>query len=140
MKYVHTKLAFFSLLLVMALSSCTLEEDLDPITGDNRDKFTGTWMFSETEVARAISYPVTISYDPSNSAQVLLSNMGNLGSSKRAYGIVTTSRIVIPQQEVPSSGITIEGTGTLTNNSTMHWEFSITGGGDINYYEATATK
>lgn len=129
----------FAFIMLSSFSSCTLDEDLDPLDGDTRDKYTGTWLFAESPASRNTSYSVTISLDPSNSSQVLLKNIGNLGSSYSAYGIVTTSSITVPSQEI-YSGITIEGTGILSSADVMEWDYSITGGGDIEYYVATATR
>lgn len=129
----------FAFIMLSSLSACTLDEDNDPLDGDTRDKFTGTWLFAESPASRNTSYSVTISLDPSNSSQVLLKNIGNLGSSYSAYGIVTTSSITVPAQEI-YSGITIEGTGVLSSTDVMEWDYSITGGGDIEYYVATATR
>lgn len=127
------------LLATAVFTSCTLEEDLDPISGDARDKFTDTWMFFENEAVRAASYSVTISNDPGNSSQVLLKNFGNMGHAYSAYGIVTTSRIEVPSQEI-YSGIIIEGSGRLISSDEMEWEYSITGGGEYEAFTATATK
>lgn len=126
-------------IITLYLTSCTLDEDMGPISGDDRDKYTGTWLFSESPAARSISYSVTISNDPSNSAQVLLKNFGNMGNSYSAYGIVTSSYINIPSQEM-SDGLFIEGQGSLTSTNTMSWTYTIEGGGDSQNYEATASR
>lgn len=121
---------------MIALSACALDEDLGPIDdGDDRDKFTGSWLFSET-IIRSTSYQVTISNDPSNSSQVRLSNLGNIGNS--AYGIVTSSRITVPSQEI--SGMFIEGSGRLTSENEMEWEYTITADGNQDVCTAIATK
>jgi hypothetical protein len=137
MKSLKKLLPLFALTLFLA--SCTLDEDLGPITGDDRDKFTGTWMFSESPAARSISYSVTISNDPSNSSQVLLKNFGNMGHSYSAYGIVTSKAIYIPSQEM-SDGLFVEGNGTLISTDNMSWTYNIEGGGDSEDYEATAVR
>lgn len=129
----------FAFLMLSSFSACTLDEDLDPLDGDLRDKYTGTWLFAESPASRNTSYSVTISLDPSNSSQVLLKNIGNLGTSYSAYGIVTSSSITVPSQEI-YSGIIIHGTGTLISADVMEWEYDITGGGDIEYFVATATR
>lgn len=134
MKNTLNKLLLLTLVLVM--SACTLDEDLDPLDpGDDRDKFTGSWIFSET-IIRSTSYQVTISNDPSNSSQVRLSNLGNIGGS--AYGIVTSSRITVPSQEV--SGMVLEGSGTLTSENEMEWEYTVTADGNQDVCTAVATK
>lgn len=133
-----TKLAIIFSFLVF-LSSCVLDEDLDPISGDSRDKFLGTWLFSESPAARSTSFSVTISYDPSNSSQVLLKNMGNFGYSIAAYGVVTNNNIYIPSQEI-YTGMTISGSGSMSSSDLMNWEYTITGGGDSEDFVAVATK
>ncbi|HLN52465.1 MAG TPA: hypothetical protein VK212_02080 [Lentimicrobium sp.] len=127
------------LAMTLYIASCTLDEDLGPITGDDRDKFNGTWLFSESPAARSISYSVTISDDPSNSSQVLLKNFGNMGNSYSAYGIVTSNSIYVPSQEM-SDGLFVEGEGSLTSADNMSWTYTIEGGGDSENYEATASK
>lgn len=131
--------AFLFILFLLLLNSCTIDDVVDPQTGDDRDKYTGTWLFSETPAARSISYSVYITNDPSNSVQVLLRNMGNLGGSVSAYGIATSTRIVIPSQEA-YDGVIIEGSGTVSGTNMMQWEYTITAGGDIESYSALATK
>ncbi len=133
-----TRLAILFSFLVI-LSSCVLDEDLDPISGDSRDKFLGTWIFSESPALRSTSFSVTISYDPSNSSQVLLKNMGNFGYSISAYGIVTSNNIYIPSQEI-YPGMTISGSGSMSSSERMDWEYTITGGGDSEDFKAIATK
>ncbi len=128
-----------SLALLVFMTSCELDEPLEPIGADSRDKFTGTWLFSEAPAARSISYSVTITKDPSNSSQVILKNLGNFGNSYSAYGIVTTSRIVVPSQEI-YPGMSIDGDGSMSSNSQMEWSYSIEGGGELEEYVATATK
>lgn len=135
-RYLQILLLFTSLFM---LNACTLDEDLDPFgTGDDRDRYKGTWLFSESE-ARSISYSVTISKDTSNSSQVIMENIGNFGSSYSAYGIATSSKIVLPAQEI-SPGMTIEGAGSLSTSTLMEWDYTITGGGESTSYHATATK
>lgn len=137
MKSLVRIIPLFALTLFMV--SCALDEDLGPISGDDRDKFTGTWLFSESPAARSISYSVTISNDPSNSSQVLLKNFGNMGNSYSAYGIVTSNAIYVPSQEM-SDGLFIDGDGSLTSTDNMTWTYTIEGGGDSENYEATASK
>ncbi len=126
-------------IIMLTIASCTLDEDMGPISGDDRDNYSGTWLFSESPAARSISYSVSISNDPSNSAQVLLKNFGNMGNSYSAYGIVTSSSINIPSQEM-SDGLFINGHGSLTSKNTMSWTYTIEGGGDSQDYEATASR
>ncbi|MFA6949662.1 MAG: hypothetical protein WCQ70_03155 [Lentimicrobiaceae bacterium] len=139
MNHINTRPCFLFIVFLFILNSCTIEDPVDPQTGDDRDKFKGTWLFTETPAARNISYSVYITNDPSNSSQVLLRNMGNLGGSVSAYGIATSTKIVIPSQET-YEGFIIEGSGSVSGTDMMEWEYTIIAGGDIESYSALATK
>lgn len=128
-----------SLTLLVFMAACELDEGLDPIDADSRDKFIGTWLFSEAPAARSISYSVTVTKDPTNSSQVILKNFGNFGNSYSAYGIVTSSRIVVPSQEI-YPGMSIDGDGSMPSSGQMDWSYTIEGGGELEEYVATATK
>ena len=128
--------------VAMAFSSCVIDEDPDPDDGDVRDKFTGSWRFTETEGFKSdlgISYTVTITYDPGNSSQVLLRNFANAGGNYSAYGIVTTNRITVPAQEL-APGFLVSGSGSLSGQDLMNWDYTIAAGGDQNYYTASASR
>ncbi|MEA5110679.1 MAG: hypothetical protein VB072_09645, partial [Lentimicrobium sp.] len=48
--------------MALAFTSCVIDEDIDPDDGDVRDKFIGSWRFTETEGFKSdlgISYTVT---------------------------------------------------------------------------------
>ncbi len=133
--------AFF-MLISSVMISCVPEEDLDPDADDVRDKFIGSWRFTETQVSRGIdgiSYTVTISYDAGNSLQVLLKNFAQAGGQFSAYGIVTNNRITVPTQEL-SPGFTVSGSGTMSSLSSMDWEYTIIAGSDMESYTAVASK
>jgi len=134
-------LSMFFLMLVPLLNSCEPEDDLGPDTGDPRDKFLGTWSFNESPASRDIdaSYSVTITYDASNSSQVLLRNFASAGGQYSAYGIVTSSRITVPSQEM-APGFIVEGSGTMSSLSAMDWEYTIIAGGDQESFTAFASK
>ncbi|NTW23885.1 MAG: hypothetical protein HGA37_04220 [Lentimicrobium sp.] len=134
-------LYFFFLFLVPFLNSCEPTDDLGPDTGDPRDKFLGSWNFNESPASRDIdaSYSVTISYDASNSSQVLLRNFASAGGQYSAYGIVTSNRITVPSQEM-APGFIVEGSGTMSSLDAMDWEYSIEAGGDLENFTAFASK
>lgn len=122
------------------MAACVPEDDID--TGDPRDKFTGTWRFTETQIVKspdAISFTVTISYDPNNTSQVLLRNFAQIGGQFAPYGIVTSNRITIPLQEVGQEFM-ISGSGTLSGSSQMDWEYTTVAGGDKESFTAVASK
>lgn len=127
------------LLLITLFSACVPEDDVEP--GDLRDKFTGTWRFTETQISKspdAISFTVTITNDPDNSSQVLLRNFAQLGGLYAPYGIVTSSRITIPTQDL--DGFVISGSGTLTGPNNMDWEYTTIAGGDKESYTAVSSR
>jgi hypothetical protein len=123
---------------VLIISGCEPDNTDGPDT-DVRDKYLGTWIFTEGSANRGINatYTVVISKDPSNSSQVLLSNFGGSGVNN-TYGIATSSRITIPLQTIDSDWV-VDGSGSLTNSSTMSWTYSINDGSDKTDYIATAT-
>lgn len=138
----YLKLFTLMTFLLGVMVSCVPEGDLDPDSDDDRDKFIGTWRFDETPVSRgvdAINYTVTISYDPGNTAQVLLRNFANVGGSYSAYGIVTNNRITVPSQEI-TTGFQVSGSGTMSDLSSMNWEYTIIAGSDMESFTAVATK
>lgn len=124
-------------LLLMVFSACEIEED-DTFT-DLRDKYTGTWQFNENEAKNDLTfYNVVITKDPGNTSQVLLKNFGNVSNLHSAYGIVTTSRITVPSQDIAS--VTISGSGNLESTGNMSWTYSLNDGADIINYTAQAQK
>jgi hypothetical protein len=133
----------FALALVISMiSGCETTNPDGPASSDDRDAFTGSWIFAESASSRGVksTYTVVIKKDPSNSSQVLLSNFGNSGGDE-PYGIVTsgtTKKITIPSQTIPSQWIVV-GIGTLATSNKMTWTYSITAGGDKTDYIATAT-
>ncbi|NLN95079.1 MAG: hypothetical protein GX128_02780 [Bacteroidales bacterium] len=133
------KYVLFIALMLVLFPACELI-DVEPDSNDLRDKFIGTWKFNEDEKKKSdlAFYSVLISKDPTNSAQVLLKNFGNLGNFYTTYGIVTTNRISIENQLVVS--IKISGTGTYSSTGIMNWTYTINDGADEITYTATAEK
>ena len=138
-----TKFKLLPVILMLALfQSCVPEDQVPPDTGDVRDKYVGTWLFIDYAPNRNLksTFAVVITLNPNNSSQVLLSNFGNPGSGfDPAYGIATSGNITVPSQNTATDWLT-DGSGTLTNASTMSWSYSITAGGTKTTYQATATK
>jgi hypothetical protein len=141
------KITFRFFLLLAALSGFMLSgcEPVDnSTTGDDpRDPYVGVWQFIESKKStEGQSYIVTISKDPANSSQVLLENFGNPGTQEAAVtGIVTANQIAISSQSL-SNGWIVEGSGKISNadKTKMTWTYSITAGGDKEFYTATATS
>lgn len=130
------------LLFVLPVISCIPDDEVEPDGSDPRDKFIGKWLFVEAKSAawyEKSSYTVTISRDPSNSAQVLLRNFAQVGAHN-AYGIVTNKRITLPTQDVTGGGFVVSGTGNMSTTTSMSWEFTYVTGGDQEFITALATK
>jgi len=131
-------LAAFTGLLV---SSCEPVDD-ETTSDDLRDPYIGVWQFSELKSSDGQAYVVSITKDPGNSAQVILENFGNPGSSEvDITGLVFSNQIVISSQSM-ANGWVVEGSGKISNaaKTTMAWTYSITAGGDKVTYSATATR
>ncbi len=118
--------------------------DNTPAGDDARDAFVGVWQFYETafKSTMAQSYIVSITKDPSNSAQVILKNFGNPGTQDvTVIGLVTASQIVVNSQSM-STGWTAEGSGKFDNpaKTSMAWTYSLIIAGSKEYHTATATR
>jgi len=133
---------FFTALTVLILTGCETTDETTP-GDDPRDPYVGVWQFAESgKSLHGQSYIVTISKDAGNSSQVILENFGNPGSQDvSVIGIVTTNQIVVSSQNL-SNGWTVEGVGKVNNvnKTSMAWTYSITAGGNMDTYSATASK
>jgi hypothetical protein len=85
------------------------------------------------------TYNVTISEDPSNTSYVKLAGIYHLGDTIKIQGLVTNSTITITNQTT-SCNCTFNGSGTLTNSTTMNWNYTATDIADIDTCTATYTK
>ena len=108
--------------------------------GGDRDKFIGTWLFSEISTTRNIniSYVVIITKDSGND-RIQLSNFSGIGTGAPAYGIVVNDSITVPSQYMANDYL-VEGGGKMINATTIDWKYSITSLGDIIYCAARAVK
>lgn len=136
----------FFVLIVVALStvmtSCETDTFYEDDPSDTRNEYVGIWRFTEGGYKNGLSqsYIVTISLDPNNSSQVLLDNFGNPGNTDiTVTGIVTSNSIVVSSQSLVN-GWVVEGSGKKEGTGQMSWTYSITAGGDKEYYTATASK
>lgn len=143
MKLLNNRIiSLFSILSIALIWSCNPDDSTISPDEDYRDNFVGTWRFNESSYKYDIHsyYTVVITKDPSNSAQVLLSNFGNPGSgSASVYGIVTQNNITVPQQTTGDNWL-IKGSGVKITDTKMTWQYVITIGGDEHDYSATAEK
>lgn len=114
------------------MHSCAVTTDDD---NDDREKYVGTW--SVNDQSSRLNYNVTITINPSNSAEILLNNFADLNST--AIGLVVGNSIVIDNQQL-SSDYTVNGSGNYINNGKMEFSFSLNNGIDIESRVATYTK
>ena len=129
----HIKLSQIILLIVILLFGSCATTPIDDI--DDLDKYTGTWNVSDNPVR--INYQVTITANPSNSAEILLNNFADLGSS--AVGLVIGNSVVIDNQSL-GSNYSVSGSGSYINNGKLEFNFDLNDGIDIDSRVAVFTK
>lgn len=134
MKSVLFLLLTFSVIIAGGMGGCQTDDLTDPGT-DTRDKFLGSWKV--VDLAARINYSVTISKNPSNSAEVRLVNFADDGGV--AIGLVVGSTIVIDQQQIGET-FTAEGDGKYINASKLEFTFTLSDGIDIQHRTAIYTK
>ncbi len=128
-----------ALSMIFFLGSCEVEP-IDIPDEDARDAYIGTWSCTDTQVKSAKdSYSVSISYDPSNSAQVLLRNFGFLGQDVEPYAIVTGTIITIPEQTTSGDYI-ISASGKLVGKNKIEWNYTTNDGADELNYKAVFSR
>jgi len=125
-------LPFLFLLGILLMGSCaiTTEDETDDIA-----KYVGTW--NVNDLAARINYNVTISANPSNSAEILLVNFADLGST--AVGLVIGNSVVIDSQSL-GSDYTVSGSGSYINSGKLEFNFDLDDGIDNESRVAEFTK
>lgn len=94
-------------------TSCELDEGFDDI---DRSDYLGSWNCSENNLK--LNYRVEIEADPSNMAQVLIKNFGDVGESSSAKALVVGSTIHVERDLVGT--FWCEGEGSL-NGDKIFW-------------------
>ncbi len=111
-KIIYLLFVFSSLYLV----SCKPDtNEPTPSTGDDRDKYVGTWMCNETSQIINSSYTISISKSSSNSSEIIINKFYNLVTQARVT--VSVNNVSIPYQSLSSLGFA-SGSGTLAANGT----------------------
>lgn len=125
---------------ILFLASCELEDTNEFI--DVRDRFVGDWNVQEASSTTGESnYTVTISYDESDDTKVMISNFYNLGSSFSASGTLSTTNeesLTVENQEL--DGFYIEGSGVMTSDSQLDFNFTADDGVEVDSLQATFIK
>jgi hypothetical protein len=133
-----TKLKPFTLIaaaILLLVSSCILDEDVDPNPTDPIEKFLGTWSASDNELK--LNYEVQISRDPNNSTMVLISNFADSGSAAKALAV--GGSLVIESQTIGNNWL-VSGTGTYRNTGRIDFPYSLTIGGSQEGRSAIFTR
>lgn len=128
---------FIGLFSLITLWGC--EEDITDPTANDRDAFIGSWICKDQPTKNGLAtYTVTITADPSNEDQVIVTNYFQLGSDANPYAIVSGSSINIPTQVTcDDDSWTVSAQGTLTSDTKIEWV--VYDANDLSY-TATFTK
>ncbi len=130
-----------SLLLIFVLSftSCT-DEINDLVPDDALEKFLGTWTCQETGdgINSDLNvYNLTITRNPSNTAEVLINNFNQL--QETATALVVSNNIFVESQKILNGTITIEGEGFYSSGEIL-LNYSVDTGADLENFTARYYK
>lgn len=104
-------LAVILISMAVGMNSC-IDDELDDPFSDPVEKFLGSWKCSEkSTLYGSFNYNMTISRNPQNSTEILISHFYNHQSNVRATALVTGSTLTIPRQNITSS-IEVQGNGS----------------------------
>lgn len=140
MKKPFNFLLLLCLVLVLAFQACIDENGDDPFA-DPVDKFLGSWRADEssTVYGDGYVYTVTITRNPSNSAEVLISNFYYQGVDIQARALVTSNTLTIIRQLICDDSIEIQGTGVYSNG-VVNLEYTADTGADLDQVTAVYSK
>ncbi len=126
------------IILVSALLSAGCEADKDNPFQDPRDQFLGIWKVVEN--CTRLNYNVNISYDPQNSAQVLIENFGNPGNNyPPAIALVAGNKIYVNSQTIGDNWV-VGGDGILIEAGRVEWDYNLEVSGTLHVCTAVYTK
>lgn len=117
-------------------TSC-IEDDDDPFS-DPVDKFLGSWKANESSTLYGgpFVYDVSITRNPTNSAEILISNFYMQGPNEKARALVTGNILTIMEQTICNGSITIKGSGQyLAGKITLN--YTTNDGADLDHVTAT---
>ncbi len=129
-KILLTITAIVSILIMLQSCAITDNGPTDDIT-----KYVGTWSVSD-QSAR-LNYSVTITANPSNSSEILLSNFADLGNT--ATALVVGNSVEIDNQSL-GSDYTVQGSGSYISDKKLEFSFTLNDGIDTESRTATFTK
>lgn len=132
MKSIKVLIPVMLSILILVFGSCvpTEDDDINPV-----DKFIGTWNVSDQ--ATRLNYQVSISANPLNSSEVLLSNFADLDHT--AVGLVVGSTVVLDNQTM-GGNYEVSGSGSYVNDSKLTFNYQMNDGIDVESRSAVFTK
>ena len=103
------------LFMCLVLASCTDEETVLVPDVDPKDKFIGTWNVRE-EIGNQVTgnYSSVVTSNPSNTSQIIINNIYNLGTTANISALVANNSLNISQTSI--TGISISGSGTYSGS------------------------
>jgi len=129
---------FLLLPAILFISSCA-KDTTGPDTGNERDKFIGTW--SVNEIHTKLTYEVTIFADESSSTEVKIYNFGGSGNTVKTKALVEGYDIgIFPANQSLSNGWVVDGSGTMSGTTKINWTYTINDGANLIYAQAVYTK
>lgn len=137
MKNFASKLLFASAFAALAFTACQPEEE--PTPADPRDPFVASWNVNEnSSLIGNNPYVVHINKSTSNTSQVLIENLYNIGFSYKATATIDGTSMTIPQQTY--NGNQLRGSGSKTGANTISITYYMDNGSTIDTCTATLTR
>lgn len=114
----NSKSVYITLLVTLLFISCTKEEEDDPLnpSADSREKFTGSWLCSETINSSLSTFTIEF-VNLGDADSVYIYNFANTGTSQKAVGLVSGNSLTIPNQTIGITPVPVNGTGVLNSSN-----------------------
>ena len=127
-----------AILAFLVFTGCQKENTVTP-SSDARAAFTGNWGVQETWVK--LSYEASISADTSSKMGVLIYNFADIGFSYQpAKALVSGNTVTLDPNQTIDDGLIVNGAGTLSGTSVIHWSYTISDGATLRQVSSTYTK
>jgi hypothetical protein len=139
MKRNKITLGFLLIFSLGFFAACT-DEFEDPFA-DPVEKYLGNWKATETSTVfgPGYVYDVTITRNPANSNEVLISNFYMQGVQEKARALVTGNSLTILEQTICNGSIVIKGNGQFSAGRII-LNYTAFDGADLDNVSATYTR
>lgn len=130
----------FLLILFAGFFTSCIDEIDDPFA-DPVEKYLGNWKASESSTlyGPGYVYDVSITRNPSNSNEILISNFYMQGWNEKARALVTGNSITILEQAICDGSILIKGNGQFSGGR-ITLTYTADDGADLDNVSATYTR